>query len=85
MAKPLRLRRRAAIDQKPPRSCFLHGVQRLSEARRRLIQSYTPTAQTARGGLVFWQFWQWVPGARFNFSCGLRAAGPVVGVWHPCP
>jgi hypothetical protein len=23
-----------------------------------------------RGGLVFWQFWQWVPGARLIFRAG---------------
>ena len=43
----------------------------------------TPNRATGRprGGLVFWQFWQWVPGRACNRSWGgaqLRASGDVI-------
>ena len=86
-AVPSLVFRRAAppSTRNPPRPCFSHGVQRHSEARR-LIRSH-PIAQPARGGLVFWQFWQWVPGACVIFR-GVARGGERVGsgwCWHPCP
>ena len=69
------LTRRAAVRPKtPPRLCFSQGVQRL-------IRSY-PQSRNRRetGGLVFWQFWQWAPGARLVFrgvARGSERVGPV--------